>query len=65
MQRKIGLQNAIQNLFPCGYAGHDLIYLSNNGAKKGGCAEEEKDAEDLPAAREPQRQRRTLHINRS
>ncbi len=48
MNCKIGLQNIVQELLLRGKAGHDFVYLGNNGAEEGGRAKEEKDAEDLP-----------------
>jgi hypothetical protein len=49
MDCKVGLQNAIQNLFLRGEARYDFVYLSDYGAKEGGSTEEKKDAEDLQA----------------
>ena len=44
---KVGLQNVIQDLLLRGEAGHDFVYLSDNGTEEGGSTKEEKDAEDL------------------
>ncbi len=49
MDCKVGLQNAVQDLFLRGEARHDFVYLSDNCAKEGGSTEEKKDAEDLQA----------------
>ena len=44
MNCKVGLQNAVQDLFLRGDAGHNFVNLSNNGSKEGCRAEKEKDA---------------------
>ncbi len=57
---KVGLQNVVQDLLFSGEASHNLVHLGNNGAEKRGCAEEEKNAEDLQANRGQEKGQRAM-----
>ena len=49
MNTQINLKNTVQVLLLHSEARHNLVYLSNDCAKKGGCREKQKDAIYLQA----------------